>query len=66
VSLSVDPPSAVLVVEDDSPEQVLSPPAAGDIGEMHARAEKIGGHFSLEPRAPTGSRLQVSVEGRPR
>jgi signal transduction histidine kinase len=66
VSLSVDPPSAVLVVEDDSPEAVVLPPAAGDTGEMRARAEKIGGHFSLGPRTPRGSRLQVSVEGRPR
>jgi signal transduction histidine kinase len=66
VSLSVDPPCAVLVVEDDSPEEVVLPPAAGDTGDMSERAEKIGGRFSLEPREPIGSRLHVSVEGSPR
>lgn len=64
VSLAVDPPSAVLVVEDDSPERVVLPPAAADTREMLERATILGARFSLEPRTPTGSRLHVSVEGR--
>lgn len=66
VTLDVDPPSAVLVVEDDAPEPA-DPSAAGTSGtrDMDERAGKLGARFSAEPRMPTGTRVSVTVGGNP-
>jgi len=62
VWLEVDPPCALLVVEDDAPA------SAGllevdDASEMRERAERLGAAFSQERRESGGVRVRVQVRG---
>ena len=64
VTLDVDPPSGVLVVEDDAPntdESVIDGGSATST--MNERALKLGARFSAQRRVPTGTRISVTVGG---
>ena len=63
VSLEVDPPGAVLVIEDDGCESPGASELGADTRDMAERAQRIRADFSIERRLPRGSQVQVSVKG---
>ena len=63
LSLDVDPPSAVLTVEDDGPVVAGDADPAGVVRDMQARADALGASLTVERRLPAGSRTSVSVKG---
>ena len=59
VTLSVDPPSAQLVVEHDG----MSGTAATDLTEVGHALEQLGGHLAVNPRPQGGLRVEAGFEG---
>ena len=63
VSLTVDPPMALLVIEDDAADAGGSPDDKVSLKVMQERARSLGAVLTAEPRTPRGTRLSVSVGG---
>jgi nitrate/nitrite-specific signal transduction histidine kinase len=59
VTLSVDPPSALLLVEHDG----VAGSTANDLAEMGGVLGKLGGRLAVEPRPGGGLRVEAVFEG---
>ena len=64
VTLAVDPPSALLLVEDDSPSSdEHQPDQHSSTKDMQARAERLVADFSTGARQPKGTYVRVAIDG---